>query len=182
MFDSSKLYKLLKPDSNPDLITSLPVIIGGTSAVPDLISGAVIVYPLTPKPATSQNKDMYFDTLNEKEKGNSLYELTYQLDVYKQNGKNIKYIEVEKIAMQIQEWLKSFEVQEYLQTFDSQIYANYKPIRLIMNEALANSQFTNRASFDFTIVTPNHILEKVDIIEDIVFDKTLILQGEKEYE
>ena len=182
MFDSSKLYKVLKPDSKPDLITTLPVFIGGTSAVPDLIKGAVIVYPLTPKPATSQKKDMYFDTLLEKEKGESLYELTYQLDIYKQNTKNLNYIEVEKIAMTIQEWLKSFQVQEYLQTLDSQIYANYKPIRLIMNEALANNQFTNRASFDFTIVTNNQIFEKVDIIEDIVFDKTLILQGEKEYE
>ena len=177
MFDSSKIYKMLKPDSSPDLITKLPVIIGGTTAVPDLINGAIIVHPLTPKPATSQTKDMYHDTTNQKEKGESLYELTYQIDIYKQNAKNVKHIEVEKEATTIQEWLKSFEIEEYLQTLDAEIYANYKPVRLMLNVE-HNSTFTNRATFDFTIVSANQIFERINIIDKVVFDKTIILQGE----
>ena len=174
MFDSSKIYKLLKPDSNPDLITTLPVIIGGTTAVPDLISGAVIVHLINATPTTSQYKDMHFDTELKKESGSSLYEITYQIDIYKQNGKNIRYIEVEREATKIQEWLKSFEVEEYLRTLDSEILANYKPIKTTMNVE-HNNQFTNRAMFDFTIVSKNQILENIDIIDNIVFDKNLIL-------
>lgn len=176
MFDSSKIYKMIKPDSNPDLITSLPVFIGGTTAVPDLINGAVIVHLINNKPITSQYKNMQ-DINLDKEKGSSKVELTYQLDVYKQNGKNIKYIEVEKEIIKIQEWLKSFEVQEYLQTLDVEILPNYSLVRHIPNVE-HNSTFTNRASFDFVIISNNSIFEKVTIIDKIVFDKTIILQGE----
>lgn len=174
MFDSSKLYKLLKPDSNPDLITTLPVVIGGTSAVPDLIKGAVIVHLINATPTTSQYKNMYFDTELQKESGSSLYDITYQIDIYKQNEPNLRYIEVEREATKIQEWLKSFEVEEYLRSLDSEILANYKPVKTTMNVE-HNNQFTNRAMFDFTIVSKNQILENIDIIEDIVFDKNLIL-------
>lgn len=176
MFDSSKIYKMLKPDSNPDLITSLPVFIGGTTAVPDLINGAIIVHLINNKPVTSQYKNMQ-DINLDKEKGSSKVELTYQLDVYKQNGKNVKYIEVEREIIKIQEWLKSFEVQEYLQTLDAEILPNYSLVRHIPNVE-HNSTFTNRASFDFVIISNNSIFENVTIIDKIVFDKTIILQGE----
>lgn len=176
MFDSSKIYKMLKPDSNPDLITSLPVFIGGTTAVPDLINGAIIVHLINNKPITSQYKNMQ-DINLDKEKGSSKVELTYQLDVYKQNGKNIKYIEVEREIIKIQEWLKSFEVQEYLETLDAEILPNYSLVRHIPNVE-HNSTFTNRASFDFVIISNNSIFENVTIIDKIVFDKTIILQGE----
>lgn len=176
MFDSSKLYKMLKPDSNPDLITSLPVFIGGTTAVPDLINGAIIVHLINNKPITSQYKNMQ-DINLDKEKGSSKVELTYQLDAYKQNGKNIKYIEVEREIIKIQEWLKSFEVQEYLETLDAEILPNYSLVRHLPNIE-HNSTFTNRASFDFVIISNNSIFEKVTIIDKIVFDKTIILQGE----
>jgi len=174
MFDSSKLYKMLKPDSNPDLITSLPVIIGGTTAVPNYISGCVIIHPLSPKPITSQFKNMLDFVMDGKAKQSTLYELTYQIDIYKQNAKNAKTIEVENEATKIQEWLKSFEVEEYLRTLDCEIYANYKPIRLTLNADL-NAQFTNRASFDVTIISTNQISEKIDIIEKVVFEKTLTI-------
>lgn len=176
MFDSSKIYKMLKPDSNPDLITSLPVFIGGTTAVPDLINGAIIVHLINNKPITSQYKNMQ-DINLDKEKGSSKVELTFQLDVYKQNGKNVKYIEVEREIINIQEWLKSFEVQEYLETLDAEILPNYSLVRHIPNVE-HNSTFTNRASFDFVIISNNSIFEKVTIIDKIVFDKTIILQGE----
>lgn len=177
MFDSSKLYKMLKPDSSPNLITTYPVVIGGTSYVPDLINGCVIVFPLSPKPVTSQNKDL-LDVTDDKEKGSSKIQLNYQIDIYKQNAKNINYIEVEREAIKIQEWLKSFEVQEYLTTLDSEILANYQPIRMIMNVE-HNKSFVNRATFDFSIITNNSIFETVNIIDSIVFDKTIILQGEE---
>src|SRR5574344_378264 len=75
MFDSSKLYKMLKPDSNPDLITSLPVFIAGTTAVPDLINGAIIVHLINNKPITSQYKNMQ-DINLDKEKGSSKIQST----------------------------------------------------------------------------------------------------------
>ena len=176
MFDSSKIYKMLKPDSNPDLITSLPVFIGGTTAVPDLINGAIIVHLINNKPVTSQYKNIQ-DINLDNEKGSSKVELTFQLDVYKQNAKNVKYIEVEREIIKIQEWLKSFEVQEYLESLDAEILPNYSLVRHIPNVE-HNSTFTNRASFDFVIISNNSIFEKVTIIDKIVFDKTIILQGE----
>ena len=176
MFDSSKIYKMLKPESNPNLITSLPVFIGGTTAVPDLINGAIIVHLINNKPVTSQYKNMQ-DINLDNEKGSSKVELTFQLDVYKQNAKNVKYIEVEREIIKIQEWLKSFEVQEYLETLDAEILPNYSLVRHIPNVE-HNSTFTNRASFDFVIISNNSIFEKVTIIDKIVFDKTIILQGE----
>ena len=177
MFDSSKIYKMLKPDSNPDLITKLPVFIGGTTAVPDLINGAIIVHLINNKPVTSQYKNMQ-DINLDNEKGSSKVELTFQLDVYKQNAKNVKYIEVEKEVINIQEWLKSFEVQEYLDSLGAEILPNYSLVRHIPNVE-HNSTFTNRASFDFVIISNNSIFEKVTIIDKIVFDKTIILQGEE---
>ena len=176
MFDSSKIYKMLKPESNPNLITSLPVFIGGTTAVPDLINGAIIVHLINNKPITSQYKNMQ-DINLDNEKGSSKVELTFQLDVYKQNAKNVKYIEVEREIIKIQEWLKSFEVQEYLESLDAEILPNYSLVRHIPNVE-HNSTFTNRVSFDFVIISNNSISEKVTIIDKIVFDKTIILQGE----
>lgn len=177
MFDSSKIYKMLKPDSNPNLITTYPVIIGGTTAVPDLANGVIIVYPLSPKPVTSQSKDMV-NLIDSKEVGSSKIETTYQIDIFKQNAKNINYIEIEKEALKIQEWLKSFEIEEYLASLQSEILPNYSTIRFDMNLEY-NHIFLNKASFDFSIISNNSISESVNIIEDIVFDKTIILQGEK---
>lgn len=177
MFDSSKIYKMFKPDSNPDLITSLPVIIGGTTYSPDFINGCVLVFPLSQKPVTSQNKDL-FNVVGDKEKGSSKIQINYQIDIYKQNAKNINYIEVENEAIKIQEWLKSFEIQEYLESLESEILANYSSVRLMMNIE-HNKHFINRASFDFSIITNNSIFETVNIIDTIVFDKTIILQGEE---
>ena len=176
MFDSSKIYKMLKPESNPNLITNLPVFIGGTTAVTDLINGAIIVHLINNKPITSQYKNMQ-DINLDNERGSSKVELTFQLDVYKQNAKNLKYIEVEREIIKIQEWLKSFEVQEYLESLDAEILPNYSLVRHIPNVE-HNSTFTNRASFDFVIISNNSIFEKVTIIDKIVFDKTIILQGE----
>jgi macrodomain Ter protein organizer (MatP/YcbG family) len=112
--------------------------------------------------------------LDGKAKQSTIYELTYQIDIYKQNAKNAKTIEVENEATKIQEWLKSFEVEEYLGALGCEIYANYKPIRLTLNAEL-NAQFTNRASFDITIISTNQISEKIDIIEKVVFEKTLTI-------
>ena len=65
------------------------MLIGGTTAVPDLISGAVIVHLINATPTTSQHKNMHFDTELKKESGSSLYDITYQIDIYKQNSPNL---------------------------------------------------------------------------------------------
>lgn len=180
MFDSSKLYKMFKPDSNPDLITTYQVAIMGTNYTPNLAIGVITIQTKNVRSATSQNKDLLNpDELNSTEKGTSKIEITYQVDIYKKNPDNVNYIEVEREAIKVKEWLKSFEIQEYLQALESEILTNYSNIRLFPNEEI-NKQFINRAGFDFTIVTNSQISESIDIIENIVLDETIIIGDKNE--
>lgn len=156
-FDSSKLYNLFKPNENKNLITGYDVFIGGAFQSVDFAKGAIIVFPLSSKPITSSIKE-----INENEK--MIYEYShlenfYQIDIYKKNSENITYLEVELEATKIREWLKSYEVMEYLQKYDSGILPAYGSIRYNLNLEI-NKNFTNKASFDFTI------LSKVLIKED----------------
>lgn len=180
MFSTENLYKMFKPDSNPTLITNYDIYIGGTTLPIDYSKGAIMIYNLNAIDVTSQFKDMLKPT-DSKEKGRSIVQISYQVDIYKKNAKNLKYIEVEREAIKIKEWLKSFEIQEYLETLESEILPCYSQIRFMLNEEI-NKDFINRASFDFSILTINEIREQVTIIENIVFDKTIILQGDKTYE
>lgn len=178
MFDSSKLYNILKPVSNPTLITTYDVYIGGTMLPVNYSNGAIIIYALNSQDMTSQYKNMFDVTISEsKEKGKSIIGITYQVDVFKKNSKNATKIEVESEALKIKEWLKSFEVQEYLDTLQSEILPTYSTIRFLPNEEI-NKEYVNRASFDFTIITTNEIRENVTIIDKINFDNLIILQGE----
>lgn len=180
MFDSGNLYKMFKPDSSPDLITTYQVAIMGTNYTPDLAQGAITIQTKNVRSATSQNKDMLNpDETESTEKGTSLIEITYQVDIYIKNPSNITYIEVEREAIKIKEWLKSFEIQEYLEALGSEILTNYSNIRLFPNEEI-NKQFINRAGFDFTIITDSSINESVDIIENVVLDKTIIIGDNNE--
>lgn len=180
MFNSENLYNMLKPASNRNLITAYDVYVGGTMLPINYSKGAVIIYTLNSNDQTSQNKDM-FNLVNSKEVGSSRIGITYQIDVYKKNAKNLTYIEAEKEAIKIKEWLKSFEIEEYLATLESEILTPYSGLRYLPNEEI-NKEFINRVSFDFTIITTSEIFESVNIIDKVIFDKTIILQGETTHE
>lgn len=181
MFNSENIYNMFKPTSNPNLITSYDVYVGGTMLPTNYSKGAIIIYTLNSSDQTSQYKNMFDISVQSKETGRSKIGITYQVDVYKKNAKNLTYIEVEKEAIKIKEWLKSFQVQEYLESLNSEILTPYSTLRYMPNEEI-NKEFINRVSFDFTIITTSEISESVTIIDKVIFDKTIILQGETTHE
>ena len=181
LFSSSNLYNLLKPESNPELITSYEVVIGGTALPANMEKGVIIIHPLSSRPVSSQFKD--FSTILEPTAEDKPYEipemsalqLDYQCDIYKINDLNALEIQAEVEAHKIREWLCGMESTEYLAELKAQMLPIYTPLRFT-SELLPTQQFANRVSFDFSILSMKIIKEWVNVIDEVV-KKTLILKG-----
>lgn len=181
LFSSSNLYNLLKPESNPELITSYEVVIGGTALPANMEKGVIIIHPLSSRPVSSQFKD--FSTILEPTAEGEPYEipemsalqLDYQCDIYKINDLNALEIQAEVEAHKIREWLSGMQCTEYLAGLKAQMLPIYTPLRFT-SELLPTQQFANRVSFDFSILSMKIIKEWVDVIDEVV-KKTLILKG-----
>lgn len=172
MFNSEHLYNLFKPKQNPDLITKYNVIIGGGGIAADFNQG-VIVLNLLNSFAVSSNIRRY-ESLSEnvfmqdKEHYSKINEFSYiqndyQCDIYKKNARNISYIECEKEALKIRQWLNSFETYEYLAALDSEILPCYSNVGY-SNEMVEN-KLAQRATFDFSIITKVVISENVGVVD-----------------
>ena len=181
LFSSSNLYNLLKPESNPELITSYEVVIGGTALPANMEKGVIIIHPLSSRPVSSQFKD--FSTILEPKTEGEPYEipemsalqLDYQCDIYKINDLNALEIQAETEAHKIREWLCGMKSTEYLARLKAQMLPIYTPLRF-SSELLPTQQFANRVSFDFSILSMKIIKEWVNVIDEVV-KKTLILKG-----
>ena len=181
LFSSSNLYNLLKPESNPELITSYEVVIGGTALPANMEKGVIIIHPLSSRPVSSQFKD--FDTILEPTAEGEPYkiaemsalQLDYQCDIYKINDLNALEIQAETEAHKIREWLSGMQCTEYLAGLKAQMLPIYTPLRF-SSELLPTQQFANRVSFDFSILSMKIIKEWVNVIDEVV-KKTLILKG-----
>ena len=181
LFSSSNLYNLLKPESNPELITSYEVVIGGTALPANMEKGVIIIHPLSSHPVSSQFKD--FSTILEPKTEGEPYEiaemsalqLDYQCDIYKINDLNALEIQAEVEAHKIREWLSGMQCTEYLAGLKAQMLPIYTPLRFT-SELLPTQQFANRVSFDFSILSMKIIKEWVNVIDEVV-KKTLILKG-----
>ena len=182
LFSSSNLYNLLKPESNPELITSYEVVIGGTALPANMEKGVIIIHPLSSRPVSSQFKD--FDTILEPTAEDEPYkiaemsalQLDYQCDIYKINDLNALEIQAEVEAHKIREWLCGMESTEYLAGQKAQILPIYSQLRF-SSELLPTQQFANRVSFDFSILSTKIIQEWVNVVEKAIIKKTLILKG-----
>ena len=100
MFSSSNIYKLFKPENEPNLITAYEVIIGGTALTANFHKGVILVNVLSSKAVTSQynditklNHDSEMDIYSISQ--SSYIETKYQIDIYKINAKNAQVIEAE---------------------------------------------------------------------------------------
>ena len=181
LFSSSDLYNLLKPESNPELITSYEVVIGGTALPANMEKGVIIIHPLSSRPISSQFKD--FNTILEPTAEGEPYkiaemsalQLDYQCDIYKINDLNALEIQAEIEAHKIREWLSGMQCTEYLAGLKAQMLPIYTPLRF-SSELLPTQQFANRVSFDFSILSTKIIKEWVNVIDEVV-KKTLILKG-----
>ena len=181
LFSSSNLYNLLKPESNPELITSYEVVIGGTALPANMEKGVIIIHPLSSRPVSSQFKD--FNTILEPTAEGEPYkiaemsalQLDYQCDIYKINDLNALEIQAETEAHKIREWLSGMQCTEYLAGLKAQMLPIYTPLRF-SSELLPTQQFANRVSFDFSILSMKIIKEWVNVIDEVV-KKTLILKG-----
>lgn len=181
LFSSSNLYNLLKPESNPELITRYEVVIGGTALPANMEKGVIIIHPLSSRPVSSQFKD--FSTILEPKTEGEPYEipemsalqLDYQCDIYKINDLNALEIQAEVEAHKIREWLSGMQCTEYLARLKAQMLPIYTPLRFT-SELLPTQQFANRVSFDFSILSMKIIKEWVNVIDEVV-KKTLILKG-----
>ena len=182
LFSSSNLYNLLKPESNPELITSYEVVIGGTALPANMEKGVIIIHPLSSRPVSSQFKD--FDTILEPTAESEPYkipemsalQLDYQCDIYKINDLNALEIQAEVEAHKIREWLCGMESTEYLAGLKAQILPIYSQLRF-SSELLPTQQFANRVSFDFSILSTKIIKEWVNVVDKAIIKKTLILKG-----
>lgn len=182
LFSSSNLYNLLKPESNPELITSYEVVIGGTALPANMEKGVIIIHPLSSRPVSSQFKD--FNTILEPTAEGEPYkiaemsalQLDYQCDIYKINDLNALEIQAEVEAHKIREWLCGMESTEYLAGLKAQILPIYSQLRF-SSELLATQQFANRVSFDFSILSTKIIKEWVNVVDKAIIKKTLILKG-----
>lgn len=182
LFSSSNLYNLLKPESNPELITSYEVVIGGTALPANMEKGVIIIHPLSSRPVSSQFKD--FNTILEptvegepyKIAEMSALQLDYQCDIYKINDLNALEIQAEVEAHKIREWLCRMESTEYLAGLKAQILPIYSQLRF-SSELLPTQQFANRVSFDFSILSTKIIKEWVNVVDKAIIKKTLILKG-----
>lgn len=182
LFSSSNLYNLLKPESNPELITSYEVVIGGTALPANMEKGVIIIHPLSSRPVSSQFKD--FNTILEPTAEGEPYriaemsalQLDYQCDIYKINDLNALEIQAEVEAHKIREWLCGMESTEYLAGLKAQILPIYSQLRF-SSELLPTQQFANRVSFDFSILSTKIIKEWVNVVDKAIIKKTLILKG-----
>ena len=182
LFSSSNLYNLLKPESNPELITSYEVVIGGTALPANMEKGVIIIHPLSSRPVSSQFKD--FSTILEPKTESESYEipemsalqLDYQCDIYKINDLNALEIQAEIEAHKIREWLSGMQCTEYLAGLKAQMLPIYTPLRF-SSELLPTQQFANRVSFDFSILSTKIIQEWVNVVDKAIIKKTLILKG-----
>ena len=182
LFSSSNLYNLLKPESNPELITSYEVVIGGTALPANMEKGVIIIHPLSSRPVSSQFKD--FNTILEPKAEGKPYEipemsalqLDYQCDIYKINDLNVLEIQAEIEAHKIREWLSGMQCTEYLAGLKAQMLPIYTPLRF-SSELLPTQQFANRVSFDFSILSTKIIKEWVNVVDKAIIKKTLILKG-----
>lgn len=168
MFSSSYIYKLFKPENNPDLITSYEVVIGGTILPTKLKSGVILVTPLFSKAITSQYNDLQsleYDDMSDTYSINqsSYIESTYQIDIYKINDKNAQVIQAEIEAYKVREWLKSYEVSEYLAELKADILPIYDNIRF--SSELLNKELVNRASFEMKIISRIEISEITQVAD-----------------
>ena len=182
LFSSSNLYNLLKPESNPELITRYEVVIGGTALPANMEKGVIIIHPLSSRPVSSQFKD--FSTILEPKTEGEPYEipemsalqLDYQCDIYKINDLNALEIQAETEAHKIREWLSGMQCTEYLAGLKAQMLPIYTPLRFT-SELLPTQQFANRVSFDFSILSTKIIKEWVNVVDKAIIKKTLILKG-----
>ncbi|ALW15612.1 hypothetical protein [Campylobacter jejuni] len=179
MFSTENLYRLFKPLNNENLITNYEVIIGGTNLPANLVKGSIILTPLLSENLSSQYKDLKNLIVPKSIDINqgiiseySVIQNTYQVDIYKVNAPNLNYIEVEREAIKIREWLKSYETIEYLETLNSQILPNYSVISFSSEQY--NKLFANRATFEFQILTLVKINESVNLIDKFKIENIIL--------
>ena len=180
MFSTSYIYKLFKPEQNPNLITSYEVVIGGTILPAKLKTGVILVTPLFSKAVTSQYNDLQslehnIETDTYSIKQSSYIENTYQIDIYKINDKNAQVIQAEVEAYKLREWLKSYEVSEYLEALEADILPIYDNIRF--SSELLNKELVNRASFEMKIISRVEISENTQVADKAKIKDIDILQG-----
>lgn len=181
MFSSSYIYRLFKPEQNPNLITAYEVVIGGTILPAKLKTGVILVTPLFSKAVTSQYNNLQSLEYNDETdaysiKQSSYIENTYQLDIYKINDKNAQVIQAEVEAYKVREWLKSYEVSEYLAKLKADILPIYDNIRF--SSELLNKELVNRASFEMKIISRVEISEITEVADKAKIDNLIILQGD----
>lgn len=178
MFNSEHLYHLFKPKENPNLITSYNVVIGGGGIAADFNKGVIVLNALNSRAVSSNIRK--FNQLPENEfvenkehfskvREYSFVETMYQVDIYKKNAQNILFLECEKEALKLKQWLNSYEVAEYLYMLDTEILPAYS-VTQFSNEMIEN-KLVQRATFDFAIITRVEIMENVGVVDKATIGK-----------
>lgn len=175
MIDILSLYSVLKPNENPNLFTSYPLIIGATNSVKNLDKGVWILNLINTSPFTksspilSEENGAWFETQR------SIITTTYQLDFYKKfdNREDISFV-VQQEAMKMREWLNGYEIAMKLKDLNAEILPTISTINFT-SELSDTKSMLSRASFDFEIVSWQEVKIEVNIAENAIIEKGVIL-------
>lgn len=175
MIDILKLYKMIKPTSNPNLYTPYPLIIGATGTIKDFNKGVWIINLLSSEMLTKKN--IILEKIDEKyvETQRSIIETSYQLDFYKSfdNKTDTEFV-VQNEAVRMREWLNSFEVAQYLKEIGGEMLPAIGSINFTF-ELSDTKSMLSRASFDFSIVSWQEVKNEAKVAENATINKGVAL-------
>ena len=156
--------------------TNYKIVIGGSNNPLDFKKGSVLITLINSNVLSNSNKD--FKNLIDENQTTlinqySLVKLNYQIDIYKINNNKLGIIEVNNEALNIQEYLKSFDTQEHLKEYGIEILPCYANI-VCLTEFNEQKHLINRAFFEFSLIHKVQIQQKVDKIDKIKTNNTII--------
>lgn len=175
MIDALALYSVLKPNENPSLYTSYPLIIGSTNSVKNLDKGLWILNLINTTPLTLSSCFLGEENGQWYETQRSIITTTYQLDFYKSfdNKEDTSFI-VQQEAVKMREWLNGCEIASQLQTLNAEILPTISNINFT-SELSETKSMLSRASFDFEIVSWQEVKLEVNVAENAIIEKGVIL-------
>lgn len=174
---NTELYFLFcyNSENPPQPITDFEIIIAGNDYPANMEKGALIITPINSIVLSNAMKDTTKIIDNNSINQISKIQTNFQVDIYKvnPNGNNGNAALTE--ALNIREWLKTFDVQEYLNNLNYEILPCYAPINFTIDYT-DQKKLVNRCYFEFSIIENIETPQSINIFNNIEIKQNL-LQG-----
>lgn len=167
MIDILFLYKLIKPESDPDSLTQYPLIIGGTDTNANLENGLWVLNLISSSILSMGEKFVEIEGDDMFQVQRKKIRTAYQLDFYKSFDNAIDLNQVVQVeAMRMREWLGSYSLASFLRENDAEISPVINPIAFTTSLS-ENKQTLNRARLEFDIFSFEGIRVKIKEVKEI---------------